>query len=94
MTARVRTGILPQFAREHLRTLVAPVNVFGGSGADSAAIQYVLRGPDLAKLAQYAQRMLEQVRTIPGVVDPDTTLVVGKPEITVRIQRARRPTSA
>ncbi len=87
--ARVRTGILPQFAREHLRTLVAPVNVFGGSGADSAAIQYVLRGPDLTKLAQYAQRMLEQVRNIPGVVDPDTTLVVGKPEITVRIQRAR-----
>jgi hydrophobic/amphiphilic exporter-1 (mainly G- bacteria), HAE1 family len=86
---RVRNTVLPQFEREHLRVLVAPVNVFGGSGADSAAIQYVLRGPDLAKLAQYAQQMLTQVRRIPGVVDPDTTLVVGKPEITVRINRSR-----
>ncbi len=87
--ARVRSAVLPNFQRERLRVLVSPVNVFGGSGADSAAIQYVLRGPDLDKLATYAQAMLERVRTIPGVVDPDTTLVVGKPEITVRIRRAR-----
>jgi HAE1 family hydrophobic/amphiphilic exporter-1 len=87
--ARVRREILPHFERERLRILVSPVNVFGGSSADSAAIQYILRGPDLAKLAAYAQGMLTQVRTIPGVVDPDTSLVIGKPELTVRINRAR-----
>jgi HAE1 family hydrophobic/amphiphilic exporter-1 len=87
--ARVRREILPRFERERLRILVSPVNVFGGSSADSAAIQYILRGPDLSKLATYAQGMLREVRNIPGVVDPDTSLVVGKPELTVRINRAR-----
>ena len=86
---RVRREILPHFERERLRILVSPVNVFGGSSADSAAIQYILRGPDLSKLATYAQGMLTQVRNIPGVVDPDTSLVIGKPELTVRINRAR-----
>ncbi len=87
----MRREVLPHFARETpARASVSPVNAFGGgSRADSAAIQYVLRGPDLDKLATYAQAMLGQVRAIPGVVDPDTTLVVGKPELTVRINRAR-----
>jgi HAE1 family hydrophobic/amphiphilic exporter-1 len=69
--------------------LVSPVNVFGGSSADSAGIQYILRGPDLARLATYAQGVLNAVRAVPGVVDPDTSLVIGKPELTVRINRAR-----
>ncbi len=88
--ARVRQQVLPAFQRERLRVSVSPVNAFGGgTAADSAAIQYVLRGPDLDKLATYAQGMLARVRNIPGVVDADTTLVVGKPELSVRINRAR-----
>ncbi len=89
MMTRVRTQVLPRFADQHLRVLVAPTNVFGGGAADSAPIQYVLKGPDLERLAQYAEQMLRQVRTIPGVVDADTTLVTGKPELRVRINRAR-----
>jgi HAE1 family hydrophobic/amphiphilic exporter-1 len=85
----VRTQVLPRFAEQHLRVLVAPVNVFGGGAADSAPIQYVLKGPDLARLGQYADRMLAEVRRIPGVVDADTTLVTGKPELVARINRAR-----
>jgi HAE1 family hydrophobic/amphiphilic exporter-1 len=86
---RVRREVLPRFERERLRVLVSPVNVFGGSSADSAGIQYILRGPDLARLATYAQGVLNAVRAVPGVVDPDTSLVIGKPELTVRINRAR-----
>jgi HAE1 family hydrophobic/amphiphilic exporter-1 len=89
MMDRVRREVLPRFARENLRVLVAPVNVFGGGAADSAPIQYVLKGPDLNRLGIYAQRMLEGVRRIPGVVDADSTLVTGKPELVVRIRRAR-----
>ncbi len=85
----VRTRILPRFAQQHLRALVAPVNVFGGGAADSAPIQYVLKGPDLARLGRYADQMLAQVRQIPGVVDADSTLVNGKPELVARIHRAR-----
>ncbi|MFO0645941.1 MAG: efflux RND transporter permease subunit [Polyangiales bacterium] len=90
MIGRVRNEVLPHYRSLNIRASVTPVNAFGsGSAADSAAIQYVLRGPDLEKLATYAQAMLGHVRSIPGVVDADTTLVVGKPELSVRIQRSR-----
>jgi HAE1 family hydrophobic/amphiphilic exporter-1 len=87
---RVRTQVVPRFAAEHLRVSVSAVNAFGsGSAADSAAIQYVLKGPDLERLGTYSQQLLERVRNLPGVVDADTTLVTGKPELRVRINRAR-----
>nr|MBK7063540.1 efflux RND transporter permease subunit [Deltaproteobacteria bacterium] len=87
---RVRTQVVPRFTAEHLRISVSAVNAFGsGSAADSAAIQYVLKGPDLERLGTYSQQLLERVRNLPGVVDADTTLVTGKPELRVRIRRAR-----
>jgi HAE1 family hydrophobic/amphiphilic exporter-1 len=90
LMVRIRRDVLSQFGREHLRMSITPVNAFGGGGAaDSATIQYVLRGHDLDKLADYSTRLLQRVKTIPGVVDADSTLVVGKPEYVVRIDRAR-----
>ncbi len=87
--ALVRNQVLPRYARDNLRVMVAQVNVFGGGAADSAPIQYVLKGPNLERLAEYADQMLRRARAIPGVVDADTTLVTGKPELRVRINRAR-----
>jgi HAE1 family hydrophobic/amphiphilic exporter-1 len=86
---RVREQILPQFAALNLRVLIAPVNVFGGGGADSAGIQFVLRGPELDRLSDYAQRMVRAIRQIPKTNDHDSTLVIGKPELVIRINRAR-----
>jgi HAE1 family hydrophobic/amphiphilic exporter-1 len=57
MMDRIRQQILPRFSHENLRALVTPVNVFGGSGAASAGIQYVIRGPDIDRLAEYSQRL-------------------------------------
>ncbi len=84
---QVRDDILPQY--DDLRTIVSPVNAFGSGGADSAAIQYVLSGPDIDKLDEYSQHMLEVLRGLPGVVDADTTLVTGRPALEVQIDRAR-----
>jgi HAE1 family hydrophobic/amphiphilic exporter-1 len=89
MMAQVRNTVIPRFAAEHLRVLVSQVNVFGGGAADSAPIQYVLKGPNLERLAEYSEQMMRRVRAIPGVVDADSTLVTGKPELRVRINRAR-----
>ncbi len=85
----VRENILPHYADEHLRTIVNQVNAFGGGGADSAAIQFVINGPDIEHLATYSQTMLEQVRALPGIVDADVTLVTGQPAYEVHIDRAR-----
>ncbi len=85
----VRENILPHYADEHLRTIVNQVNAFGGGGADSAAIQFVINGPDIDRLGTYSAQMLEAVRQLPGIVDADVTLVTGQPAYEVHIDRAR-----
>ena len=89
MMVRVRTEVLPTFADLHLRTIVGALGGFGGGGADSAAIQYVLSGPDLDRLDEYSHALLERIREVPGVVDADVSLVTGSPSYEVRIDRAR-----
>jgi HAE1 family hydrophobic/amphiphilic exporter-1 len=49
----------------------------------------VIGGPDLNKLSQYTADLLKKMRTIPFVVDVDSTLILGKPELRVVIDRAR-----
>jgi HAE1 family hydrophobic/amphiphilic exporter-1 len=86
---RIREQILPHFASENLRTIISPINGFGGGGAASASIQYVLRGSDIDELDRLSQAVLTRVREIPGTVDADVTLVTGRPAFEVRIDRAR-----
>ncbi len=87
---RIRKQVLPAYVKQRkLHVQVSPVNAFGGSNADAATIQYRLSGPEIDKLAEYSQRLLAAVEKIPGVVDANTTLVLGKPEYLVRVDRAR-----
>ncbi|MBV9867485.1 MAG: efflux RND transporter permease subunit [Abitibacteriaceae bacterium] len=87
MILKVRKEIIPQFASEHLRTIVGPISAIGGGGAQSAAIQYVVSGPDLNTLINASQKALAAMKKIPGVVDADTNLIPGKPELSVQIDR-------
>jgi HAE1 family hydrophobic/amphiphilic exporter-1 len=86
---RVRVEILPRFAGAKLRTSVSKTTgLTGGAGANKD-VEYSLSGADLRKLADYAQRMSRALEGTPGVVDVDTTLVLGKPEVAVRLDRAK-----
>ncbi|HNN91511.1 MAG TPA: efflux RND transporter permease subunit [Pseudomonadota bacterium] len=88
--SQVRRDILPTYEkRDGLRLFTAAVSAFGGGGSANAPIQYVLRGPDLGRLSDYSSRLLAELRQIPGVVDAGTTLVTGRPEYVVQIDRAR-----
>src|SRR5215213_8806604 len=92
LMVRTRTEILGKFQKQYpgqLRTCVQQVAAISGGGFRNADIQYVLRGPDLDKLKQYSDAMLEKMKTIPDVVDADSTLISGKPELRVEIERAR-----
>ncbi len=80
--------ILKHYPQE-LRTSVQLVAAISGGGFRNSDIQYVIGGPDLDKLSKYSQDLLEKMKTIPDVVDADTTLIVGKPELRVVIDRAR-----
>jgi HAE1 family hydrophobic/amphiphilic exporter-1 len=80
---QVRTDILKPYADRGFR-----VNV-GGGGFGGGGVQYVLQGPEIAGLQRYSEELLEKVKGIPGVVDADTTLDNGKPELSVRMDRAK-----
>jgi len=84
---QVRDTVLPKFAPARLRTGVRPVATIGGGGNQNADIQFTISGPDLNKLQQYADSVAAAARKMPGVVDVDTSLNVGKPEISVHIDR-------
>jgi multidrug efflux pump subunit AcrB len=87
--AEVRGRVLPQYERLHLRTLVGQVNIFGGGV--NTDIMYWVGGPDLNQLQKYSSVLLGKLKAMQalGVVDPDTNLVVGKPELAVRIDRQK-----
>ena len=72
-----------------MRTSVQQVAAISGGGFRNADIQYVIGGPDLDKLTKYSDELLAKMKTIPDVVDADSTLVTGKPELRVVIDRAR-----
>jgi HAE1 family hydrophobic/amphiphilic exporter-1 len=85
----VRDHVMPQFAAANLRTGVRPVATIGGGGNQNADIQFTIDGPDLAKLEQFANAVADAARKDPGAVDVDTSLNVGKPELSVKLDRLK-----
>src|SRR5207248_4680091 len=59
------------------------------SGQVNADVEFTLVGPDLAKLGDYSDHMIEKLRTVQGLTDVDTTLALRKPEMRVEINRDR-----
>jgi len=84
----VRKDVLPPLSKD-LRTSVQPVAAIGGSGAQAADVQFVINGPDLRKLEAISKQLVARVKTLPGVVDVDTSLNVGKPELSVTVDRPK-----
>ena len=78
-----------QSARRNLRTGVRPVSTIGGGGNQNAEIQFTINGPDLKALERFAGAIAEAARKEPGVVDVDTSLNVGKPELSVNLDRLK-----
>ncbi|GIW41104.1 MAG: acriflavin resistance protein [Candidatus Binatia bacterium] len=57
--------------------------------ADFTPVSLVLQGPETRRLVEFAERVVEKSRGIPGLVNVQTDLVVNKPEVVVRIDRER-----
>ncbi len=71
------------------RINVGEVPLFGGGGFSTARVQYTVRGPDLKKLENIATSVVNKMKKVPGAVDVDSSLIVGKPEIGIYIDRQR-----
>jgi hydrophobic/amphiphilic exporter-1 (mainly G- bacteria), HAE1 family len=78
-------GRLRQF--RDLRVSVRNIPSFN-TGGGSFEIDFIIRGPDLTALAQYADHLRTRAPEL-GIVDADTTLKLDKPELRVEIDRAR-----
>ena len=70
-----------------LRTAVQQVAAFSGGGFRNANIQFIISGPDLKVLQDYSEKILEKMKAIPDAVDVDSTLIAGKPEVQLVIDR-------
>ncbi|RYX86385.1 efflux RND transporter permease subunit [bacterium] len=87
LVERVRSEIMPHFKSADLRAIVSGASAFGGGGRNGAQIQFVISGPSLTKLIDVSQKALVEFKKVPGVVDADTSLNNGKPELQVQVDR-------
>ncbi len=72
-----------------LRPTVSVVPALSGGGFKQFDLNLTFRGPDLAVLRRYAEEIKQTLQGIPGVVDLDTSLNFGKPELRVEPDRSR-----
>ena len=79
--------LMKNYPRE-IHTGVELVNAVGANDTN-ADIQYFIQGPDLEKLAAYSGQLLAKMKTIPKLVDADTSLRSGRPEVRLEIDRPR-----
>ncbi len=87
--SQVREKVLPKYAPLNLRPVVTTIAAIGGSSRQNANLAFTIQGPDLEKLNIYAQDLLSRLKAMPGVVDADSSLIYGKPEMRAEIDRAR-----
>lgn len=86
MMAYVRENILPQYQDLNLKTSVSAGSEEGPRGGD---VDYVISGPDFNKLEEYSSVILAKLKELPGTVDVNSSLVIGKPQYGVNINRAK-----
>ena len=82
-----RNKILPEFAAEQLRASVGPAGGIGGGGGQQGDVTYTIAGPDLDKLQDISQKLMSELRKVPKVTDVDSSLIAGKPELEVQVNR-------
>jgi multidrug efflux pump subunit AcrB len=73
----------------NLQLTASLISDIGGTGNSNARIQYNLTGPDLGKLQEYADKIVEELKKVKGAVDASSSFVAGKPEVALRVDRGR-----
>ena len=83
----MRQKIFPNYPKT-LKLKVAEVQAFS-IGSSMGNIVYAITGTDLDQISQKSQRIIEELKKEPSAVDVDSTLILGKPEVQVFVDRDR-----
>ncbi len=78
-------------SKEYQVSVSASSSIAGsiGLGRGGSGVGMYIAGPDMAKLTEYANALVEKMKQDPIYRDPDTSIEVGNPEIRVVIDRTR-----
>jgi HAE1 family hydrophobic/amphiphilic exporter-1 len=78
-------------SKEYSVTVSASSSIAGsiGLGRGGSSVGMYIAGPDMAKLTEYADKLVERMKEDPVFRDPDNSVEVGTPEIKVLIDRTR-----
>ena len=88
---QVRGDVLPAAATQGVKTSLSTPGIGGGGGGGQTQgdVMFVMQGPSLAELERASNTLADKARQIPGLVDVDTSLRVGKPEMAVKLDRPK-----
>lgn len=89
LMAHVREKILPRYEKQYNLKSARVSGGGGGGGGGGSDIQYVITGPEFDKLEEYSEQIMAKLEGVPGAVDVDTSLVVGKPQYGITINRPK-----
>jgi len=73
---------------KNLRSKVIIPSALGG-GELYFPIRSVILGPDFQKVAELSKQVAERMRSVPGLLDIDTSVSLNSPELQVKIDRRR-----
>jgi len=85
-------GITKKYSSKDWRVTVSGVSSIGASiglGRGGSSIGYYISGPDMEKLNEYADQVVEKMRGDPMFRDPDSSVDAGTPEVQFVIDRQR-----
>ncbi|MEW6326568.1 MAG: efflux RND transporter permease subunit [Thermodesulfobacteriota bacterium] len=84
---QIKAEVRRRFARiPGLQGTAEDISLIGGEQR-MVPIQYSIRGRDLSSLETYTRQIVGEFSKLPGIVDVDTSLETGKPELKVFIDR-------
>jgi hydrophobic/amphiphilic exporter-1 (mainly G- bacteria), HAE1 family len=85
-------GLVKKYQSEEYRVNVSGSSSIGqslGLGRGGSGIGFYIAGPDIQKLDEYSNQLLEKLDNDPTFRDADRSLELGNPEIRVLIDRAK-----
>ena len=88
---RTRQLVKKYASKDYQISVSASSSIAGsiGLGRGGSAVGYYIAGPDMEKLSEYAEQLVEKLRNDSAFRDPDSSIEVGTPEIRVVIDRTK-----